>query len=259
MTKRVLIAGGGERVIALIDILIAMKGIVLECVCDTMPDSAVVKHARQLSLDVSSDLAKLIARKKPDIIIDASGSSTFKKVLSRIRDKRFKVIDSDAAQFLMDLALELPSREKEIDRMKSEFISTTSHELRTPLAAIKEAVMLVLDGTAGTISKQQERFLSISRRNIDRLTNLISDLLDLSKIDSGKMILNKTPCDIRKIIQKALQPMFIFAEENKVGLKANLDSVMPAVQCDAAKITQVAWECPINILVLYHQLFPLRP
>ena len=70
---------------------------------------------------------------------------------------------------------------RKIDAMKSEFVSVASHELRTPLAAIKNAVQLMLSGRTGEINENQEKFLSMAERNINRLTNILNDLLNLSQ------------------------------------------------------------------------------
>ena len=76
---------------------------------------------------------------------------------------------------------------RKIDAMKSEFVSVASHELRTPLAAIKNAVQLMLSGKTGEINENQAKFLSMAERNINRLTNILNDLLNLSRIESGKI------------------------------------------------------------------------
>lgn len=131
------------------------------------------------------------------------------------------------------------TKEKEADSMKSEFISTTSHELRTPLAAIKESVMLILDGTAGKLSPEQNRFLTIAKRNIDRLATLISNLLDLSKIETGKIELKKVPCDISGLVKKALEPMQPLTRENKLDLIYDMGPDLPQLRCDTKRISQV--------------------
>ncbi len=131
------------------------------------------------------------------------------------------------------------TKAKEVDRMKSEFISTTSHELRTPLAAIKESVMLILDETTGKVTPQQDHFLGIARRNIDRLANLISDLLDISKIESGKLKLNKAKTDMRALISATLGSLDIIAKQNKISIRQELAADLPLVECDADKIAQV--------------------
>jgi len=131
------------------------------------------------------------------------------------------------------------TKEKEVDRMKSEFISTTSHELRTPLAAIKESVMLVLDETAGKTNKEQGRFLSIAKRNVDRLTQLINDLLDISKIETGKMELRIDKCSLKDLIGKILPSMELLTNENKIKLKASIPDGLPKIECDENRVTQI--------------------
>lgn len=85
---------------------------------------------------------------------------------------------------------------KKVDKLKNEFISTVSHELRTPLSTIKEGVSLVLDGVPGKVSPKQRKILKMSKDNIDRLARLIDNLLDISKIEAGRVELKKVVIDI---------------------------------------------------------------
>ena len=131
------------------------------------------------------------------------------------------------------------TKEKEIDRMKSEFISTTSHELRTPLAAIKESVMLVADEAAGTINPQQGHFLGIAKRNIDRLAALISDLLDISRIENGNLKLKKVKTEIKALIAKTVESLDMIARKNKINIIQEIEDGLPDIECDVDRITQV--------------------
>jgi signal transduction histidine kinase len=131
------------------------------------------------------------------------------------------------------------TKEKEVDRMKSEFISTTSHELRTPLTAIKESITLIRDGTAGAISKEQSRFVEIAARNIDRLAQLISDLLDISRIETGKLHLTKSLVRIESLFEQARSTMELIAKNAKVAISFRMDCEIPEVMCDPDRIIQV--------------------
>jgi signal transduction histidine kinase len=131
------------------------------------------------------------------------------------------------------------SKEKEVDRMKSEFISTTSHELRTPLAAIKESVMLILDETAGEVSKEQDRFLTIAKRNIDRLSQLINDLLDISKIETGKVALKLIEHSIEDLLNGVIDSMELLARDNNLKLKCDVSKKLPLVKCDGDRVIQI--------------------
>ncbi len=131
------------------------------------------------------------------------------------------------------------TKAREVDRLKSEFISTTSHELRTPLTAIKESVMLIQDETAGRTSQPQKRFLSIAMRNIDRLAQLISDLLDLSRIETGELHLNLVSADINKLIAEVADAIQILATTGNINVKCSADLKLPKIFLDHDRISQV--------------------
>ena len=92
---------------------------------------------------------------------------------------------------------------RETMEIKSQFISTVSHELRTPLASMKEAVLIVLDGVAGEINEDQKHFLDVAKRNIDRLSRLINDVLDFQKLGAQKMKFQMQENDMVKVIDDA--------------------------------------------------------
>ena len=76
---------------------------------------------------------------------------------------------------------------EKLERLKSEFISIVSHELKTPLTSVNSALDIILKGTAGEVNETTEKFLRLAKRNVTRLSAIIYDLLDLSKIEAGKM------------------------------------------------------------------------
>ena len=90
------------------------------------------------------------------------------------------------------------THEVEVDRLKSEFVATVSHELRTPMTAIKGYVDILLMGAAGAINENQSHFLDIVKNNIDRLNILVSDLLDISRIEAGRVTLLMQALDLRE-------------------------------------------------------------
>ena len=99
------------------------------------------------------------------------------------------------------------TQERELDRMKTEFVSQVSHELRTPLTAIKGFTELLLDGDAGEINEEQQEYLDIVKSNVDRLVALINDLLDISRIESGRIKLDLAPIDLAAIINSVVATM----------------------------------------------------
>lgn len=137
------------------------------------------------------------------------------------------------------IALRDVTRERELDRMKTEFISVVSHELRTPLTSIKGYGDLLLSGAAGEMTELQQEFLGIIQAGTTRLTNLINDILDISRIESGKIELRHEPIDYRTIVDDTLRMMRAAADEKKITLEAMLPEAMPPVCGDADKVTQV--------------------
>jgi len=128
---------------------------------------------------------------------------------------------------------------KETMEMKSQFISTVSHELRTPLTSMKEAVVIVLDEVAGKINKDQRHFLDVAKRNIDRLSRLINDVLDFQKLGSSKMEFNMQQHDIVKVTEDAYNTMVPYAKKKKVHLALELQDKLPKATFDSDRIIQV--------------------
>jgi two-component system sensor histidine kinase/response regulator len=128
---------------------------------------------------------------------------------------------------------------KKIDEMKSEFVSVASHELRTPLAAIKNAVQLMLQGKTGGINENQAKFLSMAERNINRLTSILNSLLDLSRIESGKIGLKFEEMDLRGSIEFILSSLKPQTDAKSIQLKMEIPEKLPSVYGDREKVEQI--------------------
>ena len=128
---------------------------------------------------------------------------------------------------------------RETMKIKSQFISTVSHELRTPLASIKEAVAIVLEGIVGEVNEKQKNFLDIAKRNIDRLSRLINDVLDFQKLDSGRMKFNMREDDIALVAEDVYRTMAPFADKKAVNLTLDLGDNLPKAVFDSDRIIQV--------------------
>ena len=143
---------------------------------------------------------------------------------------------------LRDFAIQLEKANQElrkIDEMKSEFISVASHELRTPLAAIKNAVHLILNRKTGEINDTQAKFLSMAERNINRLTHILNDLLDLSRIESGKIQMKIEELDLKGPIEFILSSLKPQAEGKSIQLKMEVPQELPSVYADRGQIEQI--------------------
>ena len=128
---------------------------------------------------------------------------------------------------------------KETMELKAQFISTVSHELRTPLSSMKEAVIIVLDGIAGKINKDQKHFLDIAKRNIDRLSRLIDDVLDFQKLSAGKMKMNMQENAIAGAVNEVYTTMRPHADKSGVHLAVELQTDLPQAVYDNDRIIQV--------------------
>jgi PAS domain S-box-containing protein len=128
---------------------------------------------------------------------------------------------------------------QEMEKMKSEFLSIASHELRTPMTSIKNAVEIIVKGKAGEVNETQAKFLSMADRNIKRLSALINDLLDISKIESNKMQFNYSHVDIRKSVEHVFNTLKPLSDTKSLTLKADIADNTPAVYADDNRIEEV--------------------
>ncbi|MEO5841066.1 MAG: ATP-binding protein [Acidimicrobiales bacterium] len=124
------------------------------------------------------------------------------------------------------------TEQREVDRMKSEFISVVSHELRTPLTAIKGALGLVASGTTGVVSDDAQKLIHIAATNTDRLTRLVSDMLDLERIESGQIPLVLVDIDLGEILHEAITIMTPIAQREGVELVTDDTAVRVTVDKD---------------------------
>jgi PAS domain S-box-containing protein len=133
------------------------------------------------------------------------------------------------------------TREIEVDRMKSEFVATVSHELRTPMTSIKGYADLLLIGAAGTINEQQQKFLGTIKTNADRLSALVNDLLDISRIDRGNVKLNFQPIDVSEVIEGTVRHLNgrIQNDRKPMSISNDVPGNLPAVRADFDKLTQI--------------------
>lgn len=122
---------------------------------------------------------------------------------------------------------------------KSQFISIVSHELRTPLTSIKGSLALIESGALGTVDDQLMRLVSIARKNSERLAVMIDDLLDLERLDAGKMQYEFAKVELNSLIKDALEANKGYADLNNVSFKAHLPRNKLFVEGDQNRLMQV--------------------
>lgn len=141
---------------------------------------------------------------------------------------------SGVVTLLMDI-----TKLKKVDQMKSEFVSTVSHEFRTPLTSIGMSVELLLDQKAGKVNENQVELLKAIKEDYERLRDLVSDLLDLSKIESGKIQMDIVKCDLETIVENAIKPFDKQLDERKAELNVNIPERISKIKADFNKISWV--------------------
>lgn len=139
-------------------------------------------------------------------------------------------------------------RLKELDRLKNNFLATVSHELRTPLTSIIGYSEMLMEGIAGPISEQQHEFTSTIHDKGQQLLELISGLLDLSKMESGPLALRKADVDVRPLVLDVLQTLAPMARRKGVALRADIDSALPKLVGDPVRLRQVVLNLADNAL-----------
>jgi PAS domain S-box-containing protein len=136
-------------------------------------------------------------------------------------------------------ALRDVTREAEVERLKNEFISTVSHELRTPMTSIKGYTDLLFLGMAGGLTDAQRNFLQIIKSNADRLTALVNDILDISRIETGRLRLTIEALDLVDIVSQTVASFEEQYRDKEIALEWEEVTELPEVRGDAARITQV--------------------
>lgn len=158
----------------------------------------------------------------------------------RIMDVRTDPVLDDQGGYLGYVAtLHDVTAEREVGQMKNEFVSTVSHELRTPLTSIKGYIDLILDGEAGEINEIQREFLSIVKQNSDRLVELINDMLDISRIESGRIHLKIQPLDLCDLIAGAVDTFQAVSDQSGHKLLPKAPHDLPKAAGDRDRVGQV--------------------
>ncbi|MFQ5662466.1 MAG: sensor histidine kinase [Terriglobia bacterium] len=131
------------------------------------------------------------------------------------------------------------TREKELDQTKTEFISIASHELRTPMTSIKGSLDLLLGGFAGHLGEEMRELLLIAHSGCERLIRLINDILDLSKIEAGRMQLRLQPMSLLDSVQRSVRTIKSYSDSLQVKLAVDYPRPPPEILGDRDRMDQV--------------------
>ncbi|HVN16491.1 MAG TPA: GAF domain-containing protein, partial [Anaerolineales bacterium] len=133
------------------------------------------------------------------------------------------------------------THEVEVDRLKSEFVATVSHELRTPMTSIKGYVDILLMGAAGAFNENQTHFLQIVKHNAERLNVLVNDLLDISRIEAGRVTLTPQAINLRDVAEDVIAEVLRRSQQDKKPMALSLDAPrdLPRVLGDTERVRQI--------------------
>jgi PAS domain S-box-containing protein len=210
----------------------ALLGITSQDIGKPLKDVVKDEHLLTLAKGPRPDKSGVM---EEEIELFATDEST-KKTL---RTSSAVVHDSSGKTIGMVTTLNDVTKQRELERMKASFVASVSHELRTPLVAMEKSISLILNKTTGPITSDQEQFLSIAERNLKRLAILINDLLDLSKLEAGKMILKRQPSSLEKIITESIDGLDSWAKTRAIKIDCRIQEVLPEVNIDPDRIIQV--------------------
>jgi len=140
------------------------------------------------------------------------------------------------------------TRERELDRMKTEFISLVSHELRTPLTSVKGFCDLLLEDSADQFDPESREYLEIIAFNADRLIALINDILDITRIDSDRIELKPEACSIADAVSDATSAINVILKQRGHTLSVDVPDNLPPVWADRARLAQVMANLLANAL-----------
>ncbi len=290
-TTHILIVGAGLRGTSLLEALRDDTMVTVLGVVDSDSGARGLSLAKRSGIAVSDTWEEFIRDTRLDEVINCTGSPEVFAALTKAAPQGVRVI-REPAEVIMRLLidkkgrsekllrdaeeeleaqawglrktneaikqlykeLEQKNRElKKIDEMKSEFVAMVSHELRTPLSIIKHGVGMLLGGISGEINEQQREVLTIATHNIERLTRIINDLLDLAKIEAGKITVRKKDISLEQVVRHVVDSFRAKAEERGIAVKMCYPAEERTVCADADRITQVLTNLVGNALQFIEQ------
>ncbi len=201
-----------------------------------------VLYANQASQPLLNEWGCQIGQRSPEHCykfiteVLSSGASTVTEIEGQGR--MFSLTFAPVADYVYVYGLDITER-KRIEDMKTEFVSIVSHEFRTPLTSIKGFVDLILEGDTGEINETQKEFLEITQVETNRLTALITDLLDVSRIEAGRVEMRMEPLSIGEIINAAITSLQPQTTEKAVEVTVHLSEESLQVKGEHDRIDQI--------------------
>lgn len=140
------------------------------------------------------------------------------------------------------------SAEREIDKLKSQFLSIISHELKTPIGVVKSALQNILDGVVGELKPEQREMIDIANCGLESLALVVENLLDLNRILTGRFTIKKTHVDLRDILTKSMSRLEELMAKKDVSIEVKLPDTLPLLYADRDKLEKVFYYLLQNAL-----------
>lgn len=222
----------------------------------------------EFEIGLKGKVEELICRSEEGLHFDPDELSPLLQRRSPVLNYRLKTkkgLDSDSAvdiNVLMEderlgtlklLHFKDYSEIRESERWRDETISMVSHELKNPLAAMKNVITLLLSQAPGPLTADQRKFLTTSRRSVERLTHLIESILDVSRLSSGRLELNQSWIDATRFLDEVITSFSTLFTVKQVGLNWNVSDEIQKIYVDAAKLEQILINLLSNSLKFTHE------
>jgi signal transduction histidine kinase len=234
---------------ALITVLIILCGITLTTVLAGRIITPLKSLARVANRIAEGDLTASVEPKTHDevgqlteVFNHMTGSLKERDVAISRAYQQLEQLTQTLEQRVRERTQELEAaneRLRELDELKSSFVSIVSHELRTPMTSIKGYVDNILDGLTGVLTDQQSYYLNRVKYNVERLTRMINELLDHSNIEAGRVELRLGTVCMRDLVTDVVEGFQRAAAEKGIALHTNFSGELPAIQGDRDKLHQI--------------------
>jgi signal transduction histidine kinase len=155
------------------------------------------------------------------------------------RPEAIPILDNDRQPTGVILVLQDVTQLRQQDEMKRGVVSTVSHQLKTPLTSIRMAIHLLLEEKVGTLTEKQVELLLAAREDSDRLHGILNNLLDISRIESGRVLMEFRTVSPHSMVLEALEPFQRAAQDQGVTLNVDLPSDLPEVWADKVRMNHV--------------------
>ena len=210
----------------------------------TQPVTAVLRDERLIALIREASNSGLARRGHNEDLLQFSsgGRQMF------FRPKVSRIFSDEGQLYGVVTLLQDVTQFKELDRMKSDFIATVSHEFRTPVTSINMSVDILNQGILGPLNDRQKELVDAAREDCHRLTKLARELLQLSRIEAGKLQLRNEPLDIKALVESSVKPLQLQFQEKQVNLVLDIPATLPRLVADEQQVASVVTNLVTNAL-----------